>query len=42
MSQKLALEFLDAGNEQGAAFKKKEDVLRMAQANKAFAHLASK
>ncbi|PIP65460.1 30S ribosomal protein S7 [Candidatus Peregrinibacteria bacterium CG10_big_fil_rev_8_21_14_0_10_49_16] len=40
IAQKLALEFLDASNEQGAAFKKKEDVLRMAQANKAFAHLA--
>lgn len=40
MAQKLALELLDASTEQGAAFKKKEDVLKMAQANKAFAHLA--
>lgn len=40
MSQRLALEFLDASADQGAAFKKKQDVLKMAQANKAFAHLA--
>ena len=40
MAQKLALELLDASTEQGAAFKKKQDVLKMAQANKAFAHLA--
>ncbi|MBI1934264.1 30S ribosomal protein S7 [Candidatus Peregrinibacteria bacterium] len=40
MAQKLALELLDASAEHGAAFKKKEDVLKMAQANKAFAHLA--
>ncbi len=40
MSQRLALELLDASAAQGAAVKKKEDVLRMAQANKAFAHLA--
>jgi len=40
MAQRLALELLDASASQGAAFKKKEDVLRMAQANKAFAHLA--
>lgn len=40
MSQKLALELLDASTEQGGAVKKKQDVLRMAQANKAFAHLA--
>src|SRR3989339_1367691 len=40
MSQRLGLEFLDASTGQGAAVKKKEDVLRMAQANKAFAHLA--
>ena len=40
MAQKLALELIDASAEQGAAFKKKEDVLKMAQANKAFAHLA--
>ncbi|ALM09650.1 MAG TPA: 30S ribosomal protein S7 [Candidatus Peribacter riflensis] len=40
MSQRLGLELLDASSGQGAAVKKKEDVLRMAQANKAFAHLA--
>lgn len=42
MAQKLALEFLDASAGQGAAMKKKEDVTKMAQANKAFAHLAAK
>lgn len=40
MAEKLAHELLDASTEQGAAMKKKEDVIRMAQANKAFAHLA--
>jgi small subunit ribosomal protein S7 len=40
MAQKLALELLDASTEQGGAVKKKQDVLKMAQANKAFAHLA--
>jgi small subunit ribosomal protein S7 len=40
MSQKLALELLDASAEQGGAIKKKLDVMKMAQANKAFAHLA--
>jgi small subunit ribosomal protein S7 len=40
MAEKLALELLDAASEQGGAIKKKEDILRMAQANKAFAHLA--
>ena len=40
MSQKLALELLDASAEQGGAVKKKQDVLKMAQANKAFAHFA--
>jgi small subunit ribosomal protein S7 len=38
MSEKLAGEILDALNQQGGAFKKKDDVYRMAQANKAFAH----
>ena len=42
MANRLALEFLDASAGQGLAVKKKEDVLRMAQANKAFAHLAAK
>lgn len=40
MANKLALELLDASTEQGGAVKKKLDVLKMAQANKAFAHLA--
>ena len=40
MSQKLALELLDASAEQGGAIKKKHDVMKMAQANKGFAHLA--
>ena len=40
MAERLALELLDAASEQGGAVKKKEDVLKMAQANKAFAHLA--
>ena len=38
MSDKLANEILDALNQQGGAFKKKDDLYRMAQANKAFAH----
>jgi len=40
MAQKLAMELLEASSEQGGAVKKKLDVLKMAQANKAFAHLA--
>lgn len=40
MAQRLAMEFLDASTDQGNAFKKKQDVIKMAQANKAFAHLA--
>jgi small subunit ribosomal protein S7 len=40
MSEKLAQEFNDASKETGAAFKKREDVHRMAAANKAFAHFA--
>ena len=40
MPQKLAMELLDASAAQGNAIKKKQDVLKMAQANKAFAHLA--
>ncbi len=35
---KLAAELQDAINSQGGAFKKKDDIYRMAQANKAFAH----
>ena len=38
MSTKLANEIMDALNQQGGAFKRKDDVYRMAQANKAFAH----
>jgi len=38
MVDKLANEILDALNQQGGAFKRKDDVYRMAQANKAFAH----
>lgn len=39
-AQRLALEIVDAHNEAGAAFKKKEDTHRMAEANRAFAHFA--
>ncbi len=38
MSEKLAAEIIAAYNEEGGAFKKKEDTHRMADANKAFAH----
>jgi small subunit ribosomal protein S7 len=38
MGQKLADEFMAASKEEGAAYKKKEDTLRMAEANKAFSH----
>jgi small subunit ribosomal protein S7 len=38
MSQKLASEILAAYKEEGAAFKRKEDTHRMAEANKAFSH----
>lgn len=38
MSEKLASEIMAAFNEEGAAFKKKEDMHKMAEANKAFAH----
>lgn len=40
MAEKLAQEITDASNETGNAFKKREDVHRMAAANKAFAHFA--
>ncbi|GAB4404391.1 MAG: 30S ribosomal protein S7 [Bacteriovoracaceae bacterium] len=39
MSEKLAEEFIDAANGRGGSVKKKEDVYKMAEANKAFAHL---
>ena len=38
MSDKLAAEIISAFNEEGGAFKRKEDMHRMAEANKAFAH----
>ena len=38
MSEKLAGEIMSAFNEEGAAFKRKEDMHKMAEANKAFAH----
>ena len=38
MVERLAAEILDAINQQGGAFKRKDDMYRMAQANKAFAH----
>lgn len=40
MGEKLAQELMDAANQQGAAIKKKEDMHRMAEANRAFAHFA--
>lgn len=39
MTAKLAEEIIDAANNRGGAIKKKEDVYKMAEANKAFAHL---
>jgi len=38
MAEKLAAEIQAAYNEEGAAFKRKEEMHRMAEANKAFAH----
>ena len=38
MAERLAAELLDASNNTGAAVKRKEDMHRMAEANKAFAH----
>lgn len=38
MAEKLAAEIVDAYNSQGGAFKRKEDIHRMAEANRAFAH----
>jgi small subunit ribosomal protein S7 len=38
MAGKLAAEIIAASKEEGAAFKKKEDTMRMAEANKAFSH----
>jgi small subunit ribosomal protein S7 len=39
-AERLALEIVDAYNEAGAAYKKKEDTHKMAEANRAFAHFA--
>ena len=38
MSERLCSEIMDAYNNQGGAFKRKEDMHRMAEANRAFAH----
>jgi small subunit ribosomal protein S7 len=38
MSERLANELLDATNNNGGAYKKKEDIHKMADANRAFAH----
>ena len=40
MAEKLAAEIIDGFNKVGAAIKKRDDVHRMAEANKAFAHFA--
>jgi len=40
MSKRLGDEFMSAANGEGAAMKKREDVQRMAESNKAFAHFA--
>lgn len=40
MAEKLATELMDAYNKMGSAIKKREDVHKMAEANKAFAHFA--
>jgi len=38
MAQRLANELMDAQSQQGGAYKRKDDIYRMAQANKAYAH----
>src|SRR5438270_2251440 len=38
MAQRLANELIEAQSQQGGAYKRKDDIYRMAQANKAFAH----
>ena len=40
MSKRIALELVDAYNQTGVAFKKKEDTHKMAESNRAFAHFA--
>ncbi|TSC93802.1 MAG: small subunit ribosomal protein S7 [Parcubacteria group bacterium Licking1014_1] len=42
MAEKLSQELIDAANNQGSAIKKKNDTHRMAEANKAFAHFATR
>ena len=37
-AERLAREIMDAATQQGGAYKRKDDIYRMAQANKAFAH----
>ncbi|MCK9374015.1 MAG: 30S ribosomal protein S7 [Sulfuricurvum sp.] len=38
MAERLANELMDAANDKGSSFKRKEDTYKMAEANKAFAH----
>jgi small subunit ribosomal protein S7 len=38
MIERLAYELMDASNQTGAAFRRKEEIHRMAEANRAFAH----
>jgi small subunit ribosomal protein S7 len=40
MAEKLAAELMDAANNQGAAVKRRDDVHRMAEANRAFSHFS--
>ena len=42
MAEKLAQELMDCANNEGSAIKKKQDTLRMAEANKAFAHFGNR
>ena len=42
MEDRLANEILDAANNTGSAVKRKEDMHKMAEANKAFSHIVSK
>jgi len=40
MAEKLAAELIDASNKEGGAMKKREEVHRMAESNRAFSHFA--
>jgi len=40
MAERLAIEFIDAAEKRGSAIKKREDIQKMAEANRAFAHFA--